>query len=78
MTFGARSAIALLVVAAAPAFGASFKVTLLVIQNDARLDRNRTERAYLSQPGGPASDGVALALEEANFELEAGPPGWLR
>jgi ABC transporter substrate binding protein (PQQ-dependent alcohol dehydrogenase system) len=29
------------------------------------------ERAYLGHPGGPAADGLALALADARFELEA-------
>jgi ABC transporter substrate binding protein (PQQ-dependent alcohol dehydrogenase system) len=50
---------------------ATFKLTLLVPADDPRLERNRVERAYFGHPGGPASDGVQVALKEAAFELEA-------
>jgi len=60
---------------AGAAFGAAqaatFKLTLLVPADDARLERSRTERAYLGHPGGPAADGLLVALKEAKFELEA-------
>ncbi|NRT57226.1 branched-chain amino acid ABC transporter substrate-binding protein [Sphaerotilus uruguayifluvii] len=50
---------------------ATFKVTLLQPVDDARLERSRLERAYLGHPGGPAADGLQVALKEAKFELEA-------
>ena len=50
---------------------ATFKVTLLQPADDARLERSRLERAYLGHPGGPAADGLQVALKEAKFELEA-------
>jgi ABC transporter substrate binding protein (PQQ-dependent alcohol dehydrogenase system) len=50
---------------------ATYKLTLLVPADDPRLERSRVERAYLGHPGGPASDGVQVALKEAAFELEA-------
>ena len=55
----------------APAPGAPLKATLLVLDDDPRLERNRRERAYLGHPGGPAAEGLKLALEEGRFELEA-------
>ncbi|MDZ5457178.1 type 1 periplasmic-binding domain-containing protein [Azohydromonas lata] len=57
--------------AAATAQAAPYKVTLLVRADDARLERNRVERAYLGHPGGPAGDGLGVALKEAAFELDA-------
>ena len=57
--------------AGALAQAATFKVTLLQSADDARLERNRLERAYLGHPGGPAADGLQVALKEAKFELEA-------
>ncbi len=49
----------------------TFKATLLLRADDPRLERSRIERAYLGHPGGPASDGVAVALDEARLELQA-------
>ncbi|MEX8519173.1 MAG: branched-chain amino acid ABC transporter substrate-binding protein [Leptothrix sp. (in: b-proteobacteria)] len=57
--------------ASSAAHAATFKLTLLVPADDARLERSRTERAYLGHPGGPASDGLQVALKEAKFELDA-------
>jgi ABC transporter substrate binding protein (PQQ-dependent alcohol dehydrogenase system) len=48
-----------------------WNVPLIEQANNPRLDRSRLERAYLGHPGGSASDGVAVALEEAQFELES-------
>ncbi|MBA3597179.1 MAG: branched-chain amino acid ABC transporter substrate-binding protein [Methylibium sp.] len=50
---------------------ATLKATLIVAEDDDRLDRSRAERAYLGHPTGPAEDGVKLALEEGQFELDA-------
>ena len=50
---------------------AGWAVTLLEQANNPQLDRSRLERAYLGHAGGSASDGVAVALDEAQFELEA-------
>lgn len=58
-----------------PAQAAVLKATLLVPADDLRLERTRVERAYLGHPGGPAGDGVALAIEESQFELEAAQTG---
>ncbi len=62
---------AALLALAAPALAATFKVTLLAPSDDPRLERSRLERQFLGQPGGPAGDGVNLALSDAKFELEA-------
>lgn len=58
-----------------PARAAVLKATLLVPADDPRLERTRLERAYLGHPGGPAGDGVALAIDESQFELEAAHAG---
>ncbi len=50
---------------------ATLKASLLLQADDPRLSRSRVELAYLGHPGGPASDGVALALDEAKLELDA-------
>lgn len=55
----------------AAAGAAPFKVLLLERADDPRLERSRTERAYLGHPGGPAFDGIDVALQEARFELDA-------
>lgn len=49
----------------------TWKVTLLEQADNPELDRTRLERAYLGHPGGPPGDAVALALDEAEFELKA-------
>src|SRR5450631_1449172 len=57
---------------AAPAAAATpLKATLISPDPDARLERSRLERALLGHPGGPASDGVQVALDEGEFELQA-------
>jgi len=56
---------------AAVATAATLKVTLIAPEDDARMERARVERAYLGHPGGAAEDGLKVALEEAQFELEA-------
>ena len=55
----------------APVLAATLKATLLVPADDPRLERTRVERAYLGHPGGPAADGVQMALDESQFELDA-------
>jgi ABC transporter substrate binding protein (PQQ-dependent alcohol dehydrogenase system) len=65
------AALALTLLAASAASSATLKATLIVPADDARQERARLERAYLGHPGGPASDGLQLALEEGRFELEA-------
>lgn len=66
----ALSALAL-ACAALAAQAATLKATLLVPEDDARLERSRAERAYLGHPTGPAEDAIKVALEEGRFELEA-------
>jgi ABC transporter substrate binding protein (PQQ-dependent alcohol dehydrogenase system) len=61
----------LLALCATATQAANFKVLLLERADDPRLERSRTERAYLGHPGGPASDGLDVALKEAQFELDA-------
>jgi ABC transporter substrate binding protein (PQQ-dependent alcohol dehydrogenase system) len=70
MTLARALAFGLAVVAAASA-AAPYKATLLLRSDDPRLARERTERAYLGHPAGPASAGLELALGEAQFELQA-------
>jgi ABC transporter substrate binding protein (PQQ-dependent alcohol dehydrogenase system) len=64
-------ALALLALASTCAGAAGHKATLLVLDNDPRLERNRVERAYFGHPTGPAADGMAVALKEAQLELSA-------
>ncbi len=73
----AGAGLATLVLSAAllPASAASLRATLIVPADDARLERTRIERAYLGHPGGPARDGVQVALDESRFELEAASTG---
>ncbi|MFO1220412.1 MAG: branched-chain amino acid ABC transporter substrate-binding protein [Burkholderiaceae bacterium] len=66
-----RAALCVLALAAAPAQALTHQVTLLVRADDARLARDRVERAYLGHPGGPAGDALAVALDDAQFELDA-------
>lgn len=53
----------------------TLKATLIEPADDARLERSRLERAYLGHPGGPAGDGLDLAIEEGQFELQAAQAG---
>lgn len=55
----------------APARAATLRAVLLHLQDDPRFTRSRLERAYLGHPGGPAADGVGLALKESRQELDA-------
>ena len=55
--------------------GATLKAVLIAPADDARLERTRTERAWLGHPGGPAEQGLKVALGEATFELDAGKTG---
>ncbi len=50
---------------------ATLKATLIAPADDPRLERTRTERGYLGHPGGPAEQGLQVAIEEAKFELDA-------
>ncbi len=64
-----------LALATAPVVAATLKATLLIPADDTRLERSRAERAYLGHPTGPAGDGVQMALEEGQFELDAAQAG---
>ncbi|HOY33520.1 MAG TPA: branched-chain amino acid ABC transporter substrate-binding protein [Piscinibacter sp.] len=64
-----------LALATAPALAATLKATLLIPADDSRLERSRAERAYLGHPTGPAGDGVQMAVEEGQFELDAAQAG---
>lgn len=66
-----RLALALASLACAGAQAAALKATLIQPEDDARLERSRTERAYLGHPGGPVADGLQMALDDSRFELEA-------
>jgi ABC transporter substrate binding protein (PQQ-dependent alcohol dehydrogenase system) len=57
--------------AALPVHAATFKVLLISPADDPRLDRTRLERAYLGHTGGPASEGVQMALDDSQMELDA-------
>jgi ABC transporter substrate binding protein (PQQ-dependent alcohol dehydrogenase system) len=59
----------LLVLGAAQA--ATFKATLLLRDDDPRLERSRTERPALGHPGGPAVQALDVALKEARLEMDA-------
>ena len=61
----------LLLLVCAAAQAAVWNVTLIERADDTRLDRSRLERAYLGHPGGSAADALAVAVDEAQFELEA-------
>jgi ABC transporter substrate binding protein (PQQ-dependent alcohol dehydrogenase system) len=61
----------MLFLAAGTTRAATLKATLISPEDDPRLERTRLERAYLGHPGGPAADGVQVALDEGGFELEA-------
>lgn len=69
----ARPTLTALVLAAAllPAGAATLRAVLIAPADDARLERSRVERGYLGHPGGPAADGVRMALAESGFELDA-------
>jgi ABC transporter substrate binding protein (PQQ-dependent alcohol dehydrogenase system) len=62
---------ALMALAPSCVLAATLKATLIAPADDPRLERTRTERAYLGHPGGPAEQGVKVALEESRFELDA-------
>ncbi|HEY4067285.1 MAG TPA: branched-chain amino acid ABC transporter substrate-binding protein [Burkholderiaceae bacterium] len=51
--------------------GATLKATLISPEDDPRLNRTLLERAYLGHAGGPAVDGIQVALTEGSFELDA-------
>ncbi|SFL96066.1 branched-chain amino acid ABC transporter substrate-binding protein [Variovorax sp. OV329] len=68
---GAWAAVLLAVSGQAAMAATPLKATLLSPEPDARMDRSRLERQYLGHPGGPVSDGLKVALEEGEFELQA-------
>ncbi|HET7525249.1 MAG TPA: branched-chain amino acid ABC transporter substrate-binding protein [Burkholderiaceae bacterium] len=71
MTVGRAVFVVLALARSVTAGAAPFKVLLLERADDPRLERSVTERAYLGHPGGPALDGIDVALKEAQFELDA-------
>ncbi|HET7794226.1 MAG TPA: branched-chain amino acid ABC transporter substrate-binding protein [Rhizobacter sp.] len=71
MKFSSAWAALMLCAVAASTQAATLKATLILPADDARLERTRLERAYLGHTGGPASDGLQVALDEGKFELEA-------
>jgi ABC transporter substrate binding protein (PQQ-dependent alcohol dehydrogenase system) len=50
---------------------ANWNVTLIEQASNPKLDRQRVERAYLGHPLGGASEAISMALDDAQFELEA-------
>jgi ABC transporter substrate binding protein (PQQ-dependent alcohol dehydrogenase system) len=50
---------------------ANWNVTLIEQANNPKLDKQRVERAYLGHPLGGASEAIVMALDDAQFELEA-------
>ncbi|VTU31159.1 ABC transporter, substrate binding protein, PQQ-dependent alcohol dehydrogenase system [Variovorax sp. PBL-H6] len=69
------AALAALLAVGAPVDAAVLKATLITPSDDPRMERTRLERAYLGHPGGPATEGLQLAVDEASFELEAAGAG---
>lgn len=61
----------LLLLVCAAAQAAVWNVTLIERADDTRLDRARLERAYLGHPGGSAAEALAVAMDEAQFEMDA-------
>jgi ABC transporter substrate binding protein (PQQ-dependent alcohol dehydrogenase system) len=66
-----RAGLACLCLVSLSAHALDWRVTLIEQANSPQLDRTRLERAYLGHPGGSAADGVSVAVDEAQFELEA-------
>ncbi len=73
----AGTALALLLggAAAIAAPSVTLKATLITPEDDPRMERSRVERAYLGHPGGPLTDGIEVAIEESQFELDAANVG---
>ncbi|MBQ0958907.1 ABC transporter substrate-binding protein [Ideonella sp. 4Y11] len=61
----------LLALAAASAWAAPQRVTLLLPDDDPRLERARVERVYFGHPTGAAQDGLQMALKDSQLELDA-------
>ncbi|MDN8618302.1 branched-chain amino acid ABC transporter substrate-binding protein [Variovorax ginsengisoli] len=70
MTEFARLAIAALALAGASACAATLTLGIVQRADDDRLEPARVALAYPGQPGGRARDGVDLAVQERQFELE--------
>jgi ABC transporter substrate binding protein (PQQ-dependent alcohol dehydrogenase system) len=60
-----------LLVVTETAQAANWNVALIEQANNPQLERNRVERAYMGHPTGVAAEAIAMALDEAQFELEA-------
>ena len=56
---------------AASALAASVKATLILRDDDPRLERSRIERPALGQPTGTVAAALALALQDSKLELDA-------
>jgi ABC transporter substrate binding protein (PQQ-dependent alcohol dehydrogenase system) len=67
----AARTLALLALVPSCALAATLKATLIQPADDPRFERTRTERSYFGHPGGPAEQGLKVALDEAKFELNA-------
>ena len=66
-----RAGLACLCLVSLSAHAVDWRVTLIEQANSPQLDKTRLERAYLGHPGGSAADGVSVAVDEAQFELDA-------
>ena len=55
----------------APASASALTIGVLSRADDERQAPRHLERAYLGHPGGPVEDGVALAIADSGFELQA-------
>ena len=72
LRIASRAVVLTIAMGGAGAQAALWNVTLIEQSDNPKLERSRLERAYLGHPGGTAADGLAVALDEAQFELEAG------
>jgi ABC transporter substrate binding protein (PQQ-dependent alcohol dehydrogenase system) len=70
-------ALLLALAGAGAASATTFKLVLIARDGDPRLERSQLERAYLGHPGGPAVDGLAVALNESRLQLEAAGAQWV-
>ena len=69
-------ALLLALAGAGAASATTFKLVLIARDGDPRFERSQLERAYLGHPGGPAVDGLAVALNESRLQLEAAGAQW--
>ncbi len=69
-------ALLLALAGAGAASATTFKLVLIARDGDPRLERSQLERAYLGHPGGPAVDGLTVALNESRLQLEAAGAQW--